>query len=430
MIESSRDAVPATSQRRARRDFHVLLAGQWAAQAADGMAQAALADILLLEPLNQGAPARVLGLFVFTLLPYSVIAPFLGVFVDRWTRRELMVWTNVARAVLVATLVFWSSPARTSALFTAALALLGLGRLFLTTKGAVLPVVLAEQHLLRGNALSSGGGMIAALLGGVVGLVVVGLLSGDAAFATAAVSYCGAGLVLRTLSKPMAHPDPSIEGIVQAARRVGRELIDGLIAIWRRRRVRLSLTGIFLLRTVAMFVAVAAILMIRQNFPAPQDRFGRLSASAVALGCAGAGALLGAVVAPAVGRRLGKSRVLLLGFVAPAAALLLLGGVGNLSATLGLTFAGGFGAFLAKIAVAAQVQEGLPNQYGGRAFSLYDVLYNLASVVAAAVMVLSVNFGFRTLFVVAGVSTCAMATLLGVSMHRADMLQPARSPQS
>ena len=176
------------------RDFVLLLAAQFCAQAADGIAQAGFAQVLILEPLGE-APLRVLGIFALTLLPYSLVAPFLGVFVDRWRRRDLMVWTNISRAILIASLPLWSSwlPGDL-AVYGAALLILGLGRLFLTTKGASLPVVLHEHHLLRGNAISGGGGMIAALTGGILGIGVIRLMDSESSFALAGVLYVGAAI--------------------------------------------------------------------------------------------------------------------------------------------------------------------------------------------------------------------------------------------
>jgi MFS family permease len=89
----------------AERDFRVLTSAQFAAQAADGFAQAAIAEELVLDP--SGTPSRILALFAFTLLPYSLIAPFLGVFVDRWARRGLLKWTNVLRGVVLLSIPLW-----------------------------------------------------------------------------------------------------------------------------------------------------------------------------------------------------------------------------------------------------------------------------------------------------------------------------------
>ena len=82
-----------------------------------------------------------------------------------------MVTTNLIRGAVLATLPLWGEalPGETG-FYAAILLMLSFGRLFLTTKSALLPVLLHEHHLLRGNSISSGGGMIAALLGGAVGL--------------------------------------------------------------------------------------------------------------------------------------------------------------------------------------------------------------------------------------------------------------------
>ena len=405
-----------------QRDLRTLLGAQWTAQAADGLAQAAFAEALILGPLGGETPGRILAVFAITLIPYSLLAPLLGVFVDRWRRRELMVATNATRAVLLVTLPLWAELLpRDAALYAGVLVVLGLGRLFLVTKGAVLPVVLEEHHLLRGNALSGGGGMIAALLGGVAGVGVVGWLGPRPSFAAAGIAYGAAALVTRRISRPFAHPRAPEESIVAASGRVVRELAEGVGAIVRRPRARLPLMAIFVLRTIGMIVAIAAILVIKSEFPDAGDRFGRLSSSALALGSAGAGAFLGALTAPLIGRRLAKPGLVVAGFVVSGAGVAALGGLRSIPAVLVLTAVGGYGGFLTKVAVDAQVQEALPDEYRGRAFSLYDILYNLASVAAAAIMVLGQDVRLRPLFVGTGMVTIALGAVWARAMTAAGM---------
>ena len=138
---------------------------------------------------ESGTPGRILALFALTLLPYSLLSPFMGVFVDRWPRRGLLVWTNVIRAALLASRSRCGrkrSPV-TPSCCVSLLLILAFGRLFLTTKGALLPAVLHDHHLLRGNALSAGGGMVAALAGGAVGVGLAGLAPDIAPFIAAGV---------------------------------------------------------------------------------------------------------------------------------------------------------------------------------------------------------------------------------------------------
>jgi len=407
------------------RDFRLLLAAQGIAQMADGFAQAAFAEEIVLDP--QGTPTRTLALFALTLLPYSFLGPFTGVLVDRWKRRSILVWTNVARALLLVSLPLWLGALPGDlALYASLLLLLGLGRLFLTTKGASLPAVLHEHHLLRGNALSGGFGMICALVGGVAGIGAAAFASTQTAFIMAGLLYATGAFIARRLSDPMAHPHAHLERMRAAAARIGSELVDGAREIWSRERARLPLLGIFVLRVAAMFVALVAIEIIRTEYTASDDT-GRLSASALALGAAGVGAFIGALMAPAMGRRFSTPALLIIGFVVSGASMVIAAPVLQLTTTVGLALFAGYGAFVAKVAVDAQVQEALPDEYRGRAFALYDILYNLASVVAALFLVVFVDTSLGWLLASGGGLVLLLAWLLARAMTKAGMFPTAKT---
>ncbi len=415
------------------RDLRLLLSAQFLAQAADGLAQAVFADVLVLEPLNQGTPSRIFILFAVTLLPYSLISPFMGVLVDRWPRRDVLMWTNVIRAVMLMTLFLWTRPLPgNSGLFVATLLLLGLGRLFLTTKGAVLPVLLHEHHLLQGNSLSGGGGMVAALIGAVIGIASVTIISTEGAFALAGAVYLAGAVASRAISTRLSHGTVSDQPLKGAAVTVLKELLEGIRAIWQRVNARLPLLSIFLLRTLAMFVAISAILIIKNTF-GEGERVGRLSSSALALGAAGVGAFIGALTAPAVGRHLHRGGLILFGFAISSAGIVALGGILDIYAVMALTFLGGYGGFVTKVAVDAAVQESLPDAYRGRAFALYDILYNAASVVAGGLMVLFYNpdrpGDLRTLLIVAGFAGLVLTALLAQAFKRAAIPLNRSEPQ-
>lgn len=403
----------------------MLLGSQFLAQAADGIAQAAFyAELVLEDPLDQGTPGQILALFAITLLPYSLIAPFLGVFVDRWSRRTMLVVTNALRALLLLSLPGWSQAFHgDTELFIGILALLGLGRLFLTTKGAVLPAVVHEHDLLEANSLSGGGGMLSALLGGVVGLALAGVMSADAVFFVAGGAYAAAALVAGRLSAPFAHVHAHAARMSRAVADVAAELGQGVREIWKRSAARLPLISIFLLRTVGMFIAVAAILLIKREFPDAGDQVGRLSVSGLALGAAGAGAFLAAVIAPMLGHRLNKPQLIILGYAVCGVGITVLGGVQHIAAILLLTVIGGFGTFVSKVATDAQVQEALPDDLRGRAFAFYDILYNVASVAAGAVMVAAAAAPLRITLLVTGLVTLLLALIFGYLMRAAGLFE-------
>ncbi|HVF52066.1 MAG TPA: MFS transporter, partial [Actinomycetota bacterium] len=227
---------------------------------------------------------------MITLLPYSVIAPFAGVFVDRWSRRKLLVGTNLVRGGILVTLPLWGRAlGEDGGLFVSVLVLLGLGRLFLTTKGAVLPAVVHERSLVKANSVSAGGGMISALAGGAAGFGAVAIVGPAGAFAIAGVVYFGSAWYAHRLASSLAHPHPKGTRFVEDVIEIARDLREGLRTLWDEARLRLPLAGIFALRTVTVFVGIVAILFIKDAFPEADERAGRLSRSAIVLGVAGAG---------------------------------------------------------------------------------------------------------------------------------------------
>jgi MFS family permease len=362
-------------------------------------------------------------------LPYSLIAPFLGVFVDRWARRSTLVATSALRVVLLgAAIAALTGGAAETTLYALALVLLGLGRLFLTAKGASLPLTLREQHLLQGNSISGGGGMIAALVGGVVGLAAVAFSGAAPALGLAAALYLISAAVAASIGSAMRAERRDGEALSEEIARVAAELWDGLRQAWRRAPVRLPLAAIFVLRVVVIFVAIATILVIKERFPQTADQFGRLSVSAVALGAAGVGAFVGAATAPLLGVRMERSGLILMGFGVSSVGLLTLGWVASLTAMLVLALVTGYGTFVAKVAVDALVQEGMPDKYRGRAFSFYDILYNLASVVAAGFLVVfGVSEAVSIPLVAAGVFCMGAALVMRTAFKSAGMLGAVKS---
>lgn len=406
-------------------DTRYLLSSQWLSQAADGVVQATFANILILEP--EGTPTRILAVSALTLVPYSVIAPFMGIFVDRWRRRSLMVWTNLVRAALLFLLALLVRQGTAEvALYSGLLLLLGLGRLFLTTKGAALPVVLHETQLLKGNSLSGGGGMIAALFGGVLGIGAVALFESSTTLVLGAAVYAASAYVARRITHQLGHKPRDTEELRAAMTRIASELREGAHEVFARAEARIPLIGVTVVRTAAMVAAVSAIIIIKEQYPAAGDQLGRLSAAGLALGTAGIGAFLAAVTAPLLGRRFSEPGLIILGFVVSGAGIAALAGIDQIGAVLALTFIGGFGAFISKVAVDAQLQRALPDDFRGRGFAVYDILYNLATVAAAALVLAGDGDNFRAFLVGVGLVTLALAAWIRSGMKQAGLFdQPA-----
>src|SRR6266568_2169818 len=115
----------------AERDFRKLFATRLISQGGDGVFNAGFAAYAFFSA--QTFPNPVAAVYAFTVLylPYSLIGPFAGVFIDRWSRRQIIVYGAVIRAAMVAVAGFVVLAGRLGLpLYVSALGVLGANRFF------------------------------------------------------------------------------------------------------------------------------------------------------------------------------------------------------------------------------------------------------------------------------------------------------------
>ena len=81
--------------------FRTLLGVRLISQTGDGMVQAGLATVFFFAPQNMTTAPGVASALVVMLLPFSVVGPFTGPFIDRWRRRQTLLAGNLLRAGLI-----------------------------------------------------------------------------------------------------------------------------------------------------------------------------------------------------------------------------------------------------------------------------------------------------------------------------------------
>ena len=79
-------------------DFRRLLRVRLLSQLSDGVFQVALAAYVVFSPEKQATPGAVASAMAVLLLPYSLLGPFAGVLLDRWRRRQVLLYGNLLRA--------------------------------------------------------------------------------------------------------------------------------------------------------------------------------------------------------------------------------------------------------------------------------------------------------------------------------------------
>jgi len=155
----------------AERDFRRLFATRLVSQTGDGIITAGVGTYVFFNASTFPSPAAGAAAFAALYLPYSLVGPFAGVFIDRWSRRQILVWSALLRSAFVLlTAALMAANSHGAPLYIAILLVLGVNRFFLSSLSVALPHTVAEDKLVMANSVSPTAGGIMATIGGVVAL--------------------------------------------------------------------------------------------------------------------------------------------------------------------------------------------------------------------------------------------------------------------
>jgi MFS family permease len=418
--------------------FRKLFTVRLVSQAGDGMFQVGLASLLFFSPESQGTAAAIAGAFAVMLAPFTIVGPFAGVLLDRWQRRQVLVWGNAVRLVLTLTMaglmlaggVGWG-------IYAIGLAALSVNRFLLAGLSAGLPRVVDGPLLLTANSLSPTLGAGAAFVGGGIGFVLglmfePGRMKDSSALVCAALVFGVASLLATRLRRTQLGPEQPAEADLRSeVAKVARGLADGARYLVARRTPGQALLAMAVHRFLYGVVFIASILISR-NLLDPGSQSAGMATFAVVIGLTGAGGAVAMVLTPTLSRRTGPQGWIAVMLLLAAASQLLLvttperAVVYTGAALLGLAAQG------TKIAVDTIVQRDAEDEFRGRAFAFYDVLYNAAFVGAAALAAFTLpDTGWsRGVFVGLAVAYVLAALLMATRGARTPaVLAPGRSVQ-
>ena len=375
--------------------FRRLFATRLTSQAGDGIITAGVGTYVFFNASSFPSPAAGAAAFTVLYLPYSLVGPFAGVFIDRWSRRQILVWSALLRSAFVAlTAALMATGNRGVPLYVGVLLILGVNRFFLSSLSAALPHVVAEDKLVMANSVSPTIGGIMATIGGgaALGLNVATGNGERGAAITVLVGggcYVAASMVAATMPRDLLGPvrgpgTAAAQRLLSQLAVVASGLAEGARYVARRRGAAAALgaTGGFSLLFGPLFLMT--ILLYRNYFYTSSAGVaeGHLGALVIA---SGVGYACAALITPPATRRLSKQAWLSLLLAASAV----------VTAALGETFvqvaylAIGFCLYLTRqgVAICATtiLQEEVDDAYRGRVFAFYDMMFNVTYVIGAAI---------------------------------------------
>lgn len=401
--------------------FRKLYATRLVSQGGDGIFTAGLGTYVFFNATSFPNPTAAAISFAVLYLPYSLIGPFAGVFIDRWSRRQILLWSALARAVFVAVAALFISTGTLGApVWVAALVVFGVNRFFLSALSAALPHVVAGDELVMANSVGPTSGTIVAFAGGIAGTGVHlatggGPVGSAVTILVSGVCYVAAGLAATRMPRLSLGPIPSEAedraSVGTALENVIAGLMSGLRHIWHRAPARAALAATGAHRFLYGVLLLMSILLYRNYFYHGSSGNTALAHYLPVVIGAAIGYGAAAWLTPLATRRMTNA--------AWITCLLAIGGV--VTGTLGLSF--GQPAFVAigfVLGIVAQgiaistttiLQQEAADDFRGRVFSVNDMLYNVSFVLGATISAAFMPESGRSvaMLLVAGVGYLAAA---------------------
>ena len=174
-----------------------------------------------------GSPLAMGGVFLFKLLPWGLVSPLAGVIVDRFNRRQVMIISDLLRAVVVLGFLLVETPSQVPLVYLLIALQVIIGSVFNPAKSASVPNITTPRELLTANALSSATWSVMLALGAGLGGIATEFLGTDAVFILDSLTYLvSAVFIYRTVipqetDKPTDTANPiadAFRAIVEGAR--------------------------------------------------------------------------------------------------------------------------------------------------------------------------------------------------------------------
>ena len=390
-------------------------------------------------------PAAVGGVLIAASVPMLAVGSFAGVYVDRWNRRRTMLATDLIRAAIIAAMLVvpalgdrLSVTAQLVLVYAGVFAVSCTSQFFNPARFATIGAVVHPEDQPRAGGLSQATAAMAAIIGPPLAAPLLFSVGVQWALAVNAASFLisyAAVYAIRIGAGPeAAHADGEPK-----RRSFGREYSEGL-KFFARNKV-LQTIGISVVIVMLGVGALNAldVFFVTENLHADASLLGTLAASF------GVGSVVGALLAGAIGGKVGIGRLYWIGLLFMGLALIGYSRTTTLAPAFVLLFLAGVPVAIVNSVVGPILLRVTPAHMLGRIISLLTPLTQLAAILSMAAAgflasttlrdlhleVAGVTFGrIDTIFLVGGVLTVAGALWAAMRLREVDRPAPEPSPEA
>jgi predicted MFS family arabinose efflux permease len=312
------------------------------------------------------AAERLLALLITATIPAVFLGSAAGIFVDRHTKRKILVHCNLWRGVMLLVLPFL--PKAFGILLVVVLLESILTQFFAPAEQSAIPLVVKPENLVMANSLFATTMISSIVVGNAIGAPIFQLV--EQVGLPAGKEFTVGGLYLVAAVLMMYLP-------LKEAREEGGQLHPwsdfkaGLKYLGQNRLVSNAMVQLTAMYAVFAAITVLAI-ELTQFVGLRTEQFGFLIAAA------GIGMIVGAGLLNALSQQLERKPLPLMGFLGVAFVLLVFSMVKNLALALVLSALLGLGSVLIVVPMQTLIQQQTPESMRGKVFGFQNNVINIA----------------------------------------------------
>ncbi len=426
---------PSIKEVLTNKPFMVLFAAQFAENI--GRAVSGLAIEFLIFELT-GSPLLMGMLAIIWLLPYVIIAPFAGVYTDRFDQRKIMLYSNIISCIAaigfvvvyvlkdILTVITITQQASygitilvTTINYTWLLVPLFIlcfinsssAAFFFPARNAYTRLIVKKKNLLVANSIGSTVFQIAT----IVGYLLAGFLAAKSyllSFSFNASTFLISGLLIGGIffigkKPPKVHRERS-QNIRQEMKSITKDIVVGYRTIREHPKITYMLLIFSMITFTFGAINVLFIVILQGEMRLDQTMYGVMQA------LMGASGIITAIILMSFGKIKRKILLLNVAFLLATVAMYLFATVRNKWAMMGIMFSFGIIIVLINIPSSTLIQETIPYEKQGRVFGTQQLVQGIAQLVGMGIVAIIANYVLPMYVLLGASGICTIVIIIGL----------------
>jgi len=388
------------------RDFRALWLGQFISQIGDNFAL--IAALVVIRRLS--GSALMLGIMAVAMTaPQLVFGLIGGVFVDRFSRKWVMIISDLLRAAAILLLITVKRPEQFIIFPLVGFFMATVGVFFNPARNAIIPNIVSEEMLFTANGLIQASQVAAVILGSALAGLLIAWGGPAPAFIFDSITFLVSALAIASMNiPPVSNSSQAREALLWL------QLKEGLSYIKHSKVIQTIMLTAAIATLGLGAIAVLGVVYLEEELGVSPESFGFLNS------IQGVGMVIGGLSLGTLSTYIKPSNLVGGGMALLGLAILLFAFAPSFEMALAAAAVIGLCVVTARATLAALLQAFVPDEKRGRVESTVNTAIGMATMLAMGLSGILGDFiGVRTVFSLAGLTTLAAGVIAMLFLKKA-----------